>query len=111
MKKIWLIFSIMLGAALAACGGAATLVPPAPIAVADTATAVPIPNTATAVKEKTPTIAQVSLPTSEPATCTVSSTQPTRTPDPYFPAPDPKTDWIEGPETAKVTFLEYSDFQ
>jgi hypothetical protein len=100
MKKIWLVFSLVLGAALAACGGAATLTP-----------AAPIPGTATAVPVKTQTIANTPLPTTEPATCTVSSLQPTRTPDPFFPAPDPKTDWIQGLETARVTFLEYSDFQ
>jgi hypothetical protein len=100
MKKIWLIFSLLLGAALAACGGAATLTP-----------AVPIPGTATAAPVNTQTLVNTPLPTTEPATCTVSSLQPTRTPDPYFPAPDPKTDWIQGSETARVTFLEYSDFQ
>jgi hypothetical protein len=100
MKKIWLIFGLMLGAALAACGGAAAIAPVVPLAATSTAAAVNTQNV-----EKT------SLPTSEPATCTVSSLQPTRTPDPYFPAPDPKTDWIQGPQGAKVTFLEYSDFQ
>ena len=106
MKKIWLIFGLMLGAALAACGGATTLTTPTPLKPT-----APIPGTATAVPVKTSTIPQVSLPTSEPATCTVTSLQPTRTPDPYYPAPDPKTDWIQGPEGAKVTFIEYSDFQ
>jgi hypothetical protein len=100
MKKIWLMFGLILGTALAACGGAATLTP-----------AAPIPGTATLVPVKTQTVAQTPLPTSEPATCTVSSLQPTRTPDPYYPAPDPKSDWIQGPEGAKVTFIEYSDFQ
>ena len=109
MKKIWLIFGLMLGVVLAACGGAATFTSlKTPTPLKPTA---PIPGTATAVQVKTPTNAQVSLPTSEPATCTVSSLQPTRTPDPYFPAPDPKIDWIQGSEGAKVTFLEYSDFQ
>ncbi len=101
MKKIWLMIGLMLGAALAACGGAATITPVALPAGTSTLPAVNTPNVA-----KTS-----SLPTSEPATCTVSSLQPTRTPDPYYPAPDPKTDWIQGPQGAKVTFLEYSDFQ
>jgi hypothetical protein len=100
MKKIWFMIGIMLGAALAACGGAAAITPVVPLAGTSTAAAVNTQNV-----EKTP------LPTFEPATCTVSSLQPTRTPDPFFPAPDPKTDWIQGPDGAKVTFLEYSDFQ
>lgn len=100
MKKIWLMVGLLLGATLAACGAAATAIPVAPLAGTSTATAV-----------NTQSVAKTPLPTSDPATCTVSSLQPTRTPDPYFPAPDPKTDWIQGPEGAKVTFLEYSDFQ
>jgi len=100
MKKRWLMVGLLLGAALAACGGLAAVTP-----------VVPLPGTSTAVAVNTQNVAKTSLPTAEPATCTVSSLQPTRTPDPYFPAPDPKTDWIQGPEGAKVTFLEYSDFQ
>jgi hypothetical protein len=44
--------------------------------------------------------------------CTVVSLMPTPGPTEasLFPAPGPE-DWTQGPQTASVTFLEYSDFQ
>ena len=111
MKRIWLMISLLLGAALAACGGAAANTPAAPLASATNIPAAPQASTSTSPAVTTPTMANVSLPTSEPANCTVSSQLPTRTPDPFDPAPDPKTDWIQGPAGARVTFTEYSDFQ
>jgi hypothetical protein len=46
------------------------------------------------------------------ANCTVVSQQPTPGPteQSLFP-PVSKTDWVRGPEDAKVTIIEYGDFQ
>jgi len=63
-----------------------------------------------------PTLTPAASATAEPASaqgnCTVVSLMPTPGPTEasLFPAPGP-ADWTQGPETASVTFLEYSDFQ
>ncbi|OGO64073.1 MAG: hypothetical protein A2Z45_10250 [Chloroflexi bacterium RBG_19FT_COMBO_55_16] len=56
------------------------------------------------------TVTQASLVTL--AKCTVASSQPTpdSTEQSLFPAVS-DADWIQGPDTATVTFIEYSDFQ
>lgn len=50
--------------------------------------------------------------TARPANCTVVSRQPTPGPteQSLFP-PVGSQDWVEGPPSAAVTFIEYSDFQ
>lgn len=42
--------------------------------------------------------------------CTVTSFQPTPEAESYFPKVTDQ-DWARGPATAKVTILDYSDFQ
>ena len=58
----------------------------------------------------TSAVSQVSPPTL--AKCTVASSQPTpdSTEQSLFPAVS-DVDWIQGSDTAAVTFIEYSDFQ
>ena len=103
MRKLWLLIGALAGLALAACGAAVTPAPTAPLV--STRLVIPSPVVAAAPS-------QVPLPTSDPVTCTVSSSQPTPGPTEasLFPGVSP-TDWKLGPDGAKVVFIEYSDFQ
>jgi hypothetical protein len=71
--------------------------------------------TATSVERPAPTVG-LSVPTETTllpdAGCTVISTKPTPGPtaESIFP-PVSDTDWVKGPADAKVTIIEYSDFQ
>jgi len=98
MRRFWSFLLLMSVLLLTAC----SLQTPAP-----TVTIVP---TQPPAQTSTPTLLPMSV--TGPATCTMVSLMPT--PDPtqasLFPAVTDK-DWSEGSEEAKVTFLEYSDFQ
>ena len=85
--------------ALAGCQGNA------PAAVQNTATPSPSPIQATQP-------AATASSTPSPMGCTVVSPKPTPGPTEasLFP-PIGKEDWVQGPEDASVTLLEYSDFQ
>ncbi len=105
MRKLWLLIGALTGLALAlaGCGARATVIPVTPtMAASPTPTSAPV--------AATPGL--VSLPTSEPATCTVSSRIPTPGPTEVslFPGVS-QADWRLGPDGAKVVFIEYSDFQ
>ncbi len=113
MRKLWLWMSgLALALALTACAargsrpGSAVDVATATLPAGITAGVPDLPSPVASV----PTLAP--LPTSEPATCTVSSRLPTPGPTEIslFPGVSP-SDWKLGPDGAKVVFIEYSDFQ
>jgi hypothetical protein len=100
---------LILAVLLTACGGTAALPgedTPAP--VVDTA----LPPSPTTPAADTPAAPPASPPVNSVAGCTVVST--VSEPDPMieelFP-PVSANDWVKGPETARVTIIEYSDFQ
>jgi hypothetical protein len=71
--------------------------------------------TATSVARPAPTVV-LSVPTETSllpdAGCTVISKKPTPGPTAESPFPPvSNTDWVKGPADAKVTIIEYSDFQ
>jgi len=110
MRK--LIFPLLLLTILvSACNGGATQAPTAQAPAAQAPTSKPA-NTEPAVATATrsvPTAGAVSEPSSG---CTVVSRQPTPGPteQSIFP-PVGEADWIKGAADAKVTIIEYSDFQ
>jgi hypothetical protein len=102
MKKVLPLLIIMAALVLAACGGQSTATKWAP--------------TSTKAGAVTPTVAESTAPTAAAA--------PTATPLPngcqtvgLLPEPDPafpdvaKSDWVKGADNAKITILEFSDFQ
>ncbi|HZD58622.1 MAG TPA: hypothetical protein VE136_17950 [Anaerolineales bacterium] len=111
MPRRFLAFIIPLSWLLAACQGAAVTevldTPPA-------ATAQPTPSaTVQTLPTATPSGQARSVATpSARAQCTAVSRQPTPGPteQSLFP-PASTSDWVEGPDTASVTIIEYSDFQ
>jgi hypothetical protein len=120
MTKHSAILSFCLALLLAACQSAAT--PPAGQATSS-ATALQETQDLAAASETAPTspAAQATQPASGttapvqlsgPATCTAVSRQPTPGPteQSLFP-PVGEGDWVQGSESAAVTFFEYSDFQ
>ncbi len=98
MNTKTILIPVLLTLLLTACGPQATAVP----------TAQPDPT-------QTPTgsIPTAVIPTSGPAACVAQSG--------FLPTPDPTTaaafppvsenDWSVGPEDARLTIIEYSDFQ
>jgi hypothetical protein len=104
MRKLWLLIGALAGLALLACEACAGA--PTPIPLLPTSTRAPTSTPMAAA----PT--QVPLPTSEPAICTLSSHAPTPGPTEVslFPGVS-QADWKQGPDGAKVVFIEYSDFQ
>jgi protein-disulfide isomerase len=100
MKKLYLFFMLLVAVGMVGC------LPQEQATPASTATTEPRP---------TPT-AVLSVPTESAflpdSGCTVITKKPTPGPtaESIFP-PVSKTDWVKGPEDAKVTIIEYSDFQ
>lgn len=91
MRPITLFILMVFTLLLSACGQTGTL-PSTPVTL--------------------PTSTSTPLPTSAPAECKVYPSFPT--PDPTFESlipPITEKDWSIGPENAKITILEYSDFQ
>jgi hypothetical protein len=109
MKKLLLIFVLVL--ALSACQGRAqtTEAPPG-----ETAEASPVPAASVTAEEVVPasTAEEPAGAASGPASCTVVSVRPTPGPteESLFP-PVTDQDWTIGPADAAVTIIEYSDFQ
>jgi hypothetical protein len=103
MQK-WLSFTLLAAVLLAAC----TAAPPAAVAPTFDTNAVVATALSQTQTAGAPTVAPSQVvPTLEikatgPATCSVDTTT--------LPAVS-KSDWSEGPEDAKITILEYSDFQ
>jgi hypothetical protein len=91
--------TLLMGLALAACQGAAGVLP--------TATPTAAPTLTPAPANPTPVPASAGQ-----AECTVVGLLPT--PDPAQSSPFPPLgggDWIQGEDTAIVTLVEYGDFQ
>jgi hypothetical protein len=96
-KRIWLPLLLLIGLVLAACGRSTQNGEEAP--------------DATPTQAPPPTASQPGDPSAAIPACTVRSA-PSRTPeeDSLF-APVTENDWIKGPLDAKITLIEYSDFQ
>jgi hypothetical protein len=129
MPKRIMFLLMLLALALAACQGAGTVAEPTEtVALAETQEVSGSVEGNTA----TPTDAQASPPTDTPLAeveatpsevpgeelvtasegCTVTSPRPTPSPElETLFSPDPDEDWIQGPQDAAVTFLEYGDYQ
>lgn len=96
---------LLVAVLLAACGGQSTATKWASTSTKAAPTGTKSGATATAVQ---PTAVPSPTVTPLPNGCQTVSLLPP--PDPAFPAAS-KSDWVKGPETAKVTILEFSDFQ
>ena len=99
MRKVYLILPILLTLLLAGCLPQTQLPP--------TVT----PTRARPVPAKVLTVPTQASPTPA-SSCTVVTQKPTPGPTPQsiFPAIS-SADWVKGPANAKVTIIEYSDFQ
>ena len=100
MKKLFLIFMLFLAVGLVGCLPQEQAVP--------TSTATNEPRPAPTVVLSVPTESTF-LPDSG---CTVITKKPTPGPtaESIYPSVN-KTDWVKGPDDARVTIIEYSDFQ
>jgi hypothetical protein len=99
---------LILAVLLAACRGAEQVAEDTPgPAVGETSPPVP-----TQPVVDSPTVPQNGPPVASDPGCTVVSVD--SEPDPMieelFPPPG-ENDWVKGPETARITIIEYSDFQ
>ena len=103
VKKI-VVLLIVLSVFMAACSSAATEL------AADPTTGSPVETEAasTALPEVSPTSESGQATQQAEANCTVVSRQPAEVSSDPLVTDD---DWIQGPDDAAVTFIEYSDFQ
>ena len=108
-KKIFTL-SLLLSVFLAACQSAATSPTALPVAEED---AGQTPATdSPALPEVSPTPSTGEAEVQGESTCTVVSRQPTPGPtEESIVPPVSASDWVHGPEDAKVTIIEYGDFQ
>mgnify|MGYP001829059125 FL=1 len=110
MLKNIVVLLVILSVFLAACSSAGTQLPTEPTAVeVESETAVteipPLP-------EVTPTSDNQQVTELAEANCTVISLQPTPGPTEQSLVPSvTNEDWTQGPADARVTFIEYGDFQ
>ena len=115
MRKTFLILFLLIATLLTACQSSApTEQVTATEQVANTKppTAMAEPTEA-ATEQAAPTLEEVAVEGSlVRMTCTVESRDPTPGPTEasIFP-PVSESDWEQGPDSAKVTIIEYSDFQ
>jgi hypothetical protein len=114
--KKYLPLILVLALLLAACASSPATAPsavPSTSPVASTPTSAPT-NAPSPSPTGEQTLASPGTPgmATTPANCTVVSraSQPDPTVESLFP-PVSSSDWVQGPDTAKVTFIEYSDFQ
>ncbi len=102
---------LLLTILVSACNGGATQAPATQAAATQAPTTRPADTEAAAptATRNVPTEGAISEPNSG---CTVASRQPTPGPtqESIFP-PVGESDWVKGPADAKVTIIEYSDFQ
>jgi hypothetical protein len=103
MRKSFLLFLMVTAVALAGCLPQVQATPTVTATTATTA-ARPAPTVVLVVPEETPFLPD--------AGCTVITKEPTPGPtaESIFPAVS-DADWVKGPADAKVTIIEYSDFQ
>lgn len=115
MRKTLLIVFLLITVLLAACQSSAPtegITATEQVANTQPPTAMTEPTEA-ATEQAAPTLEQVAAEGSlVRMTCTVESRDPTPGPTEasIFP-PISESDWVQGPDTAKVTIIEYSDFQ
>jgi hypothetical protein len=96
-KRKWLPLLLLIGLVLAACGR-------------NTQNGGEVPD-ATPIQAPPPTASQPGDPSAAIPACTVRSAS-SRTPDEdSLFAPVTEKDWIKGPLDAKITLIEFSDFQ
>lgn len=115
MRKTLLILFLLIVVLLAACQSSA---PTESVTTTEQVANTQPPVTTTepteaAEVEAAPTLEEVAAEGSlVRMTCTVESRDPTPGPtqDSIFP-PISESDWVQGPDSAKVTIIEYSDFQ
>lgn len=115
MRKTLLILFLLIAVLLAACQGSAPtegITATEQVANTQTPTAMAEP-TETAAEQATPTLEEVAAEGSlVRMTCTVESRDPTPGPtEASIFTPVSKSDWVQGSDNAKVTIIEYSDFQ
>jgi len=115
MRKTFLMLFLLIATLLAACQSSAPTESVAePTQVANTQPpAITTEPTEAAAAQATPTLEEVAVEGSlVRMTCTVESRDPTPGPTEasIFP-PVSESDWVQGPDTAEVTIIEYSDFQ
>ena len=104
-KRLWMPLLLLMMLALSACRGNTPL--------EETETPLPtIVETIPPTSQPTETApAEAVGPTAEPGCTAISPrTDPTAEEESLFP-PVSESDWVHGSETAKVTIIEYSDFQ
>ncbi len=119
MRKVYLVVSILIAVILTGCLSqsqatptvTATSLPPNPTAIA---TKVPtIPTVAATNTQLAPTVVSNFPTQSDLASgCTVVTQKPTPGPTPtsvFSPVSD--TEWVKGPADARITLIEYGDFQ
>jgi len=113
-----LLFVLLLAALLLTACQATTPAPaetegaePAPVVQASTSTALPRGTSTPAQTAETSPVENVTVRDDSPG-CVVQSPFPTPGPTEQSLYPPPgERDWIKGPDSAAVTFTEYSDFQ
>jgi hypothetical protein len=101
MRRSTVLFAALLGLWLAACASPASTPAPAP-----TGTAAPAPTGTAAQAATAPQATQPATAVSTP-----KATQPVATPDIATIIKAQPDDWKRGPDGAKVTIIEWGDFQ
>lgn len=105
-----LIFIILMLGALTACTAESSLDEAIPLeAPESTSTAAPLPEP---TKSPTPLVAEEESELTQPASCQANPPRPTPIPElvELF-TPDQEVDQIKGAEDARITIVEYADFQ
>jgi ABC-type transport system substrate-binding protein len=113
-KTVWFGLALLLTLLLGACAQQTAVSPTDTVAAATDTVAAATETTTSNPTEGSTTAAPVEAAVTEtgPATC-----QPYNLLDQILAAPDPNLapvtdeDWVEGPADAKITLLEFSDFQ
>ena len=104
VRNASLVLITLIAVMLAGCLPQAQAAPTSTATLAPTTTSRPAPTVTLAVAEETPILLN--------SGCTVVTQKPTPGPtaESNFPPVSP-SDWVRGPADAKVTIIEYSDFQ
>ena len=112
---LWLWIGALAGLALLACAACAPGAPgraTTPLAPTSAPALIPSPASGQAPPALPAMPAKPALATSEPVTCTFSNVKPTPGPTEVSLFPGVRqSDWKQGPDSARVVFIEYGDFQ